>query len=220
MEPSCGHRSRLLTAGGVLSLIAGAIEVLAGGGGLALIVNLLTPMSPGAVAPGWVWVVMGLPFLALGIVAILGGAAAMKRKGYGLSLAGAICALPLAPMGIPAVIFVVLRKREFEPARGTRGGLLKAGGVLSIVAGAYQMIWGATMTGVTIVMGTGVDWLTILQVSLLALGVVAIVGGVSALRRAPFSLSLAGAICALPSLLLLGILAVAFVAVSKREFRG
>jgi hypothetical protein len=49
------------------------------------------------------------------------------------------------------------------------------------------------------------------------LGIVAIIGGISAIRRKRFSLSLAGAICALPSVFL-GILAVIFVSLSKREF--
>lgn len=208
----------MLTAGGVLGLVAGAIEVLLGGGGMALFVSWVDPIPPGAAAPGWVWVVIGLPLLALGIVAIVGGVAAMKRKHYGLSLAGAICALPLAPLGVPAVIFIVLRKSEFEPVGGIRGGLLKAGGILSIIAGAFQIIPGAITIGVTI--GIGIDWLTILEVSNLALGIVAIIGGVAALKRGRFGLSLAGAVCALPSLLLLGILAIVFVAVSKREFQG
>ena len=49
------------------------------------------------------------------------------------------------------------------------------------------------------------------------LGIVAIVGGMSAIRRKRFSLSLAGAICALPSVIL-GVLAIIFVSVSKKEF--
>jgi hypothetical protein len=56
-------------------------------------------------------------------------------------------------------------------------------------------------------------------VPLFALGIVAIVGGVSALRRGSFGLSLAGAICALPSNIL-GIVAIIFVSVSKGEFRA
>ena len=85
-------------------------------------------------------------------------------------------------------------------------------------------------------------WLIIVGVPLIVLGIVAIVGGISAIRRKIFVLSLAGAICALPSVILglylggylgedvgaltgaltsiiLGILAVIFVALGKREFR-
>jgi hypothetical protein len=53
----------------------------------------------------------------------------------------------------------------------------------------------------------------------LVLGVLAIVGGVSALRRKSYGLSLAGAICGLLSFFwILAILAVIFVAMGKREF--
>jgi hypothetical protein len=59
-------------------------------------------------------IVVGVPLFALGIVAIVGGVSALRRRSFGLSLAGAICALPLAPLGILAVIFVSVSNREFE----------------------------------------------------------------------------------------------------------
>ena len=49
----------------------------------------------------------------LAIVAIVGGISAIRRNRFGLSLAGAICVLPSGIMGILALIFVVLGKREF-----------------------------------------------------------------------------------------------------------
>jgi hypothetical protein len=57
---------------------------------------------------------VAVPLLALGIVAIIGGVSAIRRKSFGLSLAGAICALPSNILGILAVIFVSVSKREFE----------------------------------------------------------------------------------------------------------
>jgi hypothetical protein len=127
------------------------------------------------------------------------------------------------------------------PSNGSnRSGLLTAGGVLAIVAGALQVIGGlliAILTvGISILLrlphillypgdcwGRFVPsipfWLIIVGVPLFALGIVAIVGGVSTLRRGSFGLSLAGAICALPSNIL-GILAIIFVSVSKGEFRA
>ena len=54
---------------------------------------------------------------ALGIVAIVGGISAIRRNVFGLSLAGAICALPSGILGILAVILVALGKREFDGAR-------------------------------------------------------------------------------------------------------
>ena len=114
-----------------------------------------------------------------------------------------------------------------------RGGLLTAGGILSIVAGAFETTVGAVVTALTM---SGVipclfhcgrfeihitPSFTYLGVPLLVLGIIAIVGGVSALRRKSFGLSLAGAICGLPSpFWILAILAVIFVAEGKREFEG
>jgi hypothetical protein len=115
----------------------------------------------------------------------------------------------------------------------SKGGLLTAGGILSIVAGAFEMTFGAVVTALTMsgvipgVFHRGrfdihiMPSFTYLGVPLLVLGIIAIVGGISALRRKGFGLSLAGAICALPSpiLVILGILAVIFVALGKREFK-
>jgi hypothetical protein len=53
-------------------------------------------------------------FLILGIVAVVGGISAIRRKRFGLSLAGAICALLSGLMGILAIILIVLGKREFR----------------------------------------------------------------------------------------------------------
>jgi hypothetical protein len=53
----------------------------------------------------------------LGIVAIIGGISAIRRKWFALSLAGAIGALPSVILGILAIIFVALGKREFGAER-------------------------------------------------------------------------------------------------------
>lgn len=126
-----------------------------------------------------------------------------------------------------------------ESSGSYRSGLLTAGGILSIITGAYEMIFGAVVTALTM---SGVipcvfhcgrfeihitSSFTYLGVPLLVLGIIAIAGGVSALKRKIFSLSLAGAICALPSGLMgilniicvpMGILAIIFVSLGKREF--
>jgi hypothetical protein len=83
----------------------------------------IMPMHPGdwfgyimpfmPAIPMWL-IVVGVPLFALGIVAIVGGISALRRRSFGLSLAGAICALPLVPLGILAVIFVSLSNKEFE----------------------------------------------------------------------------------------------------------
>jgi hypothetical protein len=159
MASSGSHRSGLLTAGGVLSIIVGAITVIRGGVVVGLIIAAIAwarrwvmPLPPSSyweiykiMIPAFIW---AASFFAVGIVAVVGGVSAVRRKTFGLSLAGAICAPslmilgwciagstwarmfffePLAMavsnqgsviLGILAVIFVVLGRREFEALRG------------------------------------------------------------------------------------------------------
>lgn len=124
---SCGN-SRLLTAGGFLSIIAGVLELIGGGIAVAIImqdvtVGPLVPFLPVPFLPGReIWIVyvqnrfVNLLVIAmvLGVVAIIGGISALRRRTYSLSFAGAICALPSTLLGILAVIFIALGKREFR----------------------------------------------------------------------------------------------------------
>ena len=117
-------RGGLLSAGGVLSIVAGVFELIAGGIMVSFIFlgvpcRLCFFNLPGvwyehswAVVPIWPMIMGGL-LVVLGIIAIAGGVSAIRRKSFGLSLAGAICALPSVILGILAVIFVCLGKREF-----------------------------------------------------------------------------------------------------------
>ena len=106
------------TTAGILSIIAGAAELLVGiFATVALgLVGSLAGAVPGL--PGGILAVFGVPWIILGIVAIVGGIYALKRRVWGLGLAGSICALFLPPintiLGILAIIFVSLGKGEFE----------------------------------------------------------------------------------------------------------
>ena len=147
MASDGANRSGLLTAGGILSIIGGALAVMAGGAGVGLTIaniEMFSRVAP-SVYEGMIrGAILAASFFAVGIVAIVGGVSAVKRKNFGLSLAGAICALSLmtlgwyivgsAPagmffyqplamaisgialviLGILAVIFVVLGKRGFR----------------------------------------------------------------------------------------------------------
>jgi hypothetical protein len=123
-------RGGLLSAGGILSIIVGAFEVIGGGMMVALVslrIGLRTWLSSIWSGVPWVWyehswavkpilpiIIIGGILLVLGIIAIVGGISAIRRKSFGLSLAGSICALiPLNLLGLLAVIFVSLGKREF-----------------------------------------------------------------------------------------------------------
>ena len=151
MESNGNSKSGLLTAGGILSLIGGALAVMAGGAGVGLTIANIDMVTRWWTPPIYTEIYAGMilgailaaSFFAVGIVAIVGGVSAVRRKKFGLSLAGAICALSLmtlgwyivasAPagmffsqplamaisgialviLGILAVIFVALGKREF-----------------------------------------------------------------------------------------------------------
>jgi len=136
MASNGNDRGGLLTAGGALSIVAGIFQI---NNGVVLMAYFLTyasmrpywaviPFLPGLcfdfrqyAIPGMVgwrpsilFFIIGLTILVLGILAVIGGISAVRRKRFRLSLAGAICALPTAILGILAIIFVALRKREFR----------------------------------------------------------------------------------------------------------
>ena len=83
------------TTGGILSIIAGSI-------GIITAFDLLVRHAP----------VRSILLLLLGIVAIIGGVFALKRKVWGLALTGAICALFnwAGVLGILAIIFVAIAR--------------------------------------------------------------------------------------------------------------
>jgi len=135
MDSNGSRGSGLLTAGGILSIIGGALEVIGGGTMVGLtIANIeVLKLVPPSTYPGIIYSISaGVSIFALGIVAIIGGVSAMRRKIFGLSLAGAICcALPSSVslglslvgvvwamawliLGILAIIFISLSKKEFE----------------------------------------------------------------------------------------------------------
>jgi hypothetical protein len=69
------------------------------------------PMSLMAI----IFIPMAIFMLAAGILAIVGGVYALRRKKWGLALAGSIGALfGSSPLGVAAIIFTALSKNEFE----------------------------------------------------------------------------------------------------------
>ena len=101
------------TVAGILSIIAGVIQLLLGitfTVGIGLAGSLAIPGFPTGILAAF-----AIPIIILGIVAIAGGIFAVKRAKWGLALAGSICAL-FGPwiLGIPAIIFVIMGKGEFE----------------------------------------------------------------------------------------------------------
>ena len=99
---------------GILSIISGAVAVLVGIG-VIVRVDFARRM-----VWHWRWEIAGAVALVLGLVAIAGGICSLKRRIWGLALAGAICALfppHVAVLGILAIIFVALAKGEFGKPR-------------------------------------------------------------------------------------------------------
>ena len=118
-----GERGGLLSAGGILSVTVGVAQVIFGFLAvlIGLNISLWLPSLPYSGDPLSVLkqypviaVIIGASLILLGIVAIVGGRAAMRRSSFGLALAGAICALPSGTLGVLAVIFVSLAKGEFR----------------------------------------------------------------------------------------------------------
>lgn len=115
--------------GGILSIVSGGFGILGAGGAFFAIYMFRLMFSQsywyGAAQPPGAfftvitiyYVVIGLFLAILGVMAIVGGIFALKRKLWGLALAGAITsAVVFFPCGIAAVIFVTLGQPEFAAA--------------------------------------------------------------------------------------------------------
>jgi len=115
--------------GGILSIISGAFGVLWLIGTVILLIIIsfamtdssnyyynggLSPNATLAVIMG-VYGAIGGFFTLVGVLGIVGGVFALRKKNWGLALAGAIGGtLVFFPCGIPAIIFTVMGKPEFE----------------------------------------------------------------------------------------------------------
>jgi hypothetical protein len=113
--------------GGILSIVSGAFGFL-GLGWAALWIYMSSfmfdlpqdPMTPAfsneffyimAIVYGGIGLILAL----IGVLAIVGGACALKKRHWPLALAGAIAGtITFFPCGIPAIIFVSLGKEEFS----------------------------------------------------------------------------------------------------------
>jgi DDE superfamily endonuclease len=115
------------TAAGVLSIIAGAFICEFQTGKAIRAHSLTWPLAVGVALTD-----------ALGLVAILGGISALRRRAWPLALAGAICAvfpphfygrLIWTPvLGILAIVFVVRARSEFSSAAGKSSRRREPGG--------------------------------------------------------------------------------------------
>ena len=105
------------TAAGILCIIAGVPIVVSLGMLVAIGVSHLRNPPEAGSEPLFLLFYAPLVILLIivGTVDIVGGICALRRRIWGLVLAGSICALiPFVIPGILAIIFVVLGKGEFK----------------------------------------------------------------------------------------------------------
>ena len=114
--------------GGILSIVSGAFGIL-GLGWMVLWIymfNFMLTMPQEPMAPEFphqffrfmaiIYGSMGLILALLGVLAIVGGVFALKKKYWGVALAGAIASIiTFFPCGIAAIIFISLSRQEFLP---------------------------------------------------------------------------------------------------------
>ena len=98
------------TVSGILAIIAGALQVIVGA-----VFAIGVGFGAGIIGLGWLSAIF-TPLIIFGIIAIVGGIYSLRRKIWGLALAGSIFALigPWFILGILAIIFVSLGRGEFE----------------------------------------------------------------------------------------------------------
>jgi len=109
------------TVAGILDIIAGILSLFAlvlfaivllvfvPMGGTALPVQIPAQLLPTII------IALTIPVVLLAILSIVGGSYAIRRRAWGLGLAGSIAAFFCAwPLGIVAIVLIVISRREFE----------------------------------------------------------------------------------------------------------
>lgn len=103
---------------GYLLVVTGIITIL----GIVIMTIILWAMSQGMAAgfvepaniPAGLILVMGLMLSLPAIVSVIGGIYAVRRRLWGMALAGAICScFYFNVLGIPALVLIILSKNEF-----------------------------------------------------------------------------------------------------------
>ena len=100
-------------ASGVLSIIAGIIGI--GGGGLVVLMGNFVSDSGGILG----FEPLGVPTIILGVVALIGGIFALRRRVWVMAVIGAIFAIPCMPgLGTLAIKLIALADQEFVSLSG------------------------------------------------------------------------------------------------------
>lgn len=97
------------TTAGILTIIGGIVGIIAGA--LALAATTIAAALTGMFGLE----AIGGGLLAMGIIALIAGIVTLRRKLWGFALTGAILAMfPIIPLGILAIIFVSMGRKEFS----------------------------------------------------------------------------------------------------------
>ena len=109
---------------GILDIVAGSLGIIISG--ILVLVGALFPYLATSGPAEFhdfptqlfvIWMIGWAMFLVVaGILAIVGGIYALRRKKWGLALAGSIAALLTGSwlLGIPAIVFTIMGKNLFE----------------------------------------------------------------------------------------------------------
>jgi hypothetical protein len=122
--------NKYATVGGILSIVSGALGILSGLSVIfmAFFISWLISSEDAYVYNSSdiavtelsnilraIYGSMGVFFILVGILALIGGIFAVRRKVWGLALAGAIASvMTFFPVGIVSIIFTSMAKPEFE----------------------------------------------------------------------------------------------------------
>ncbi len=99
------------TVAGILALVAGALAII-GAVPIGWVVRGVAGFSTSGATEIPI-VLIAIPLLAMGAVAVIGGISSIRRRNWGLALAGSLCA-GIFVLGIPATMLVVTSKEEFR----------------------------------------------------------------------------------------------------------
>jgi len=105
---------------GLLNILAGSIGILGSVIAIVLFSFVNNPQNnplplDGSFGDPLAWALI-ISFLLINLIAVAGGFAAIKRKLWGLALAGAICSLLslwAGVLGIASIVFLALSRHEF-----------------------------------------------------------------------------------------------------------
>lgn len=113
-------RTWMPAVAGILGIITGGLTLLGAiivGVGVGVFYSSAYNVFGNQDVPTIVWVVLFLPIIIIGVVAIAGGVYSLRRKIWGLALAGSICSVLTIwawPLGVASLVLVALSKSEFD----------------------------------------------------------------------------------------------------------